>query len=93
MGKGKSTKKQKLMSPFMLVLAAMTAWAATHEPAHLNMGSTGVWLLEALAVALLVRAGLALLAPLLGMAGALAGRLWQDARGTHAHGGHHGGEA
>ncbi len=68
MAKAKSGKPRKLFSPFLLSLAAMTGWAATHEPESFNNpGMAGAWLLAALAVGLLVRAGLALLAPLGGL--------------------------
>lgn len=65
MAKAKSGKTRKLFSPFLLSLAAMAAWAALHEPDSFgNPGMLGAWLLAALAVGLLVRAALALLAPL-----------------------------
>ena len=68
MAKAKPGKTRKLFSPFLLSLAAMTGWAATHEPASFsNPGMAGAWLLAALAVGLLVRAALALLAPLGGL--------------------------
>ena len=68
MAKAKSGKPKKLFSPFLLSLAAMTGWAATHEPDSFgNPGMVGAWLLAALAVGLLTRAVLALLAPLAGL--------------------------
>ncbi|MBU6418108.1 MAG: hypothetical protein KGQ79_00070 [Proteobacteria bacterium] len=68
MAKVKSRKPKKLFSPFLLSLAAMTGWAATHEPASFsNSGMAGAWLLSAFAIGLLVRAVLALAAPLGGL--------------------------
>jgi hypothetical protein len=55
----------------MLTLAAAAAWAAMHEPASFDLSSAGQWGLEMLAVALLVRAVLALLTPVLALFGAL----------------------
>lgn len=64
MAKAKSGKSRKLFSPFLLSLAAMTGWAATHEPEGLaDPGTAGAWLLASFAVGLLVRALLAILAP------------------------------
>lgn len=68
MAKTKPAKTRKLFSPFLLSLAAMTGWAALHEPANFsNPGMVGAWALAALAVGLLVRASLALLSPLGGL--------------------------
>lgn len=68
MAKAKPRKPKKLFSPFLLSLAAMTGWAATHEPdSFTNFGMAGAWLLSAFAVGLLVCAALALLAPLGGL--------------------------
>lgn len=68
MAKVKPRKPKKLFSPFLLSLAAMTGWAATHEPASFsNPGMAGAWLLSAFAIGLLVRAALALAAPLGGL--------------------------
>ena len=68
MAKAKSGKTKKLFNPFLLSIAAMTGWAATHEPESFSdPGAAGAWLLTALAVGLLMRAVLALLAPLGGL--------------------------
>ena len=68
MAKAKPRKPKKLFNPFLLSLAAMTGWAATHEPdSFTDFGMAGAWLLSALAVGLLVRAALALVAPLGGL--------------------------
>jgi hypothetical protein len=80
----KTSKNQKILNPLMMTLAAMTAWAALNEPARFDVGNIGVWSLEALAVALLTRAGLALLTPLLGVFGVLLQRAVQDMRGNGA---------
>ena len=77
MAKSKQTHKPKILRPFMVTLAAMATWAALHQPAQFNPGSIGVWGLSAVTVALLVRAGLALLAPVLDMMGAIFGRAMQ----------------
>ena len=59
----------------------MTGWAATHEPASFsNPGMAGAWLLAALAVGLLVRAALALLAPLGGLCVERRACSWQSRR-------------
>jgi hypothetical protein len=73
----KPEKRSKILSPFMLTLAAMASWAALHEPDRFTMGSAGVWALGAMTVALLVRAGLALLVPLIDIIGAIFGRAVQ----------------
>ena len=62
----KPAKSKKLISPFMLTLAAMTGWAAAHEPDVFSTASVGVWICGACTVALLTRAVLALFTPLLG---------------------------
>ncbi|MDE1895638.1 MAG: hypothetical protein KGH91_01045 [Rhodospirillales bacterium] len=68
MAKAKARKPKKLFSPFLLSLAAMTAWAATHEPdSFTDVGMAGAWLLSAFAVGLLASAALALLAPIGGV--------------------------
>ncbi|WP_026439251.1 hypothetical protein [Acidocella facilis] len=82
MAKAKPPKASKLFSPVWLSLAAMTSWAATHEPGSFaNPGLVGAWGLGALAVALLTRAGLALLGPLLKLTGQGLRLLIADARG------------
>ncbi len=70
----KPANPKQILSPFMLTLAAMTAWAAAHEPEVMSPASIGVWLCGACTVALLTRAGLALCGPLLGLFGAVFGR-------------------
>jgi hypothetical protein len=67
----KPAKSKKLLSPFMLTLAAMTGWAAAHEPDPFTAASVGVWICGAVTVALLTRAGLALFTPLLGIFGTI----------------------
>ena len=39
----KSAKRKTTLSPFMLTLAAMTGWAAAHEPGVFTTASVGVW--------------------------------------------------
>lgn len=70
----KAAKSKKILSPFMLTLAAMAGWAAAHEPAAFTLASVGVWLCGALTVALLASAGLALFTPLLGMCSGIFSR-------------------
>lgn len=70
----KPAKRKTLLSPFMLTLAAMTGWAAAHEPGIFTPASVGVWVCGAFTVALLARAALALVSPLLGMMGIIFAR-------------------
>lgn len=70
----KPAKPKQILSPFMLTLAAMAAWAALHEPEVMSPASVGVWICGACTVALLTRAGLALCGPLFGLTGAICGR-------------------
>jgi hypothetical protein len=70
----KAAKSKKLLSPFILTMAAMAGWAAAHEPDVFTVASAGVWLCGAVTVALLTRAGLALATPLLGIFGTIFGR-------------------
>ncbi len=70
----KSAKSKKLLSPFMLTLAAMAGWAAAHEPDVFSTASVGVWICGAFTVALLTRAALALFTPLLGFLGVVFNR-------------------
>jgi hypothetical protein len=70
----KPAKPNKILSPFMLTLAAMTGWAAAHEPDVMSPATVGVWICSALTVALLTRAGLALFTPLLGIFSSIFGR-------------------
>jgi len=81
MGKsGKAVKKGKILNPFWLTLAATAGWGATHVPASLDLGSAGAWALFSLTAGLLVRAALALVSPLLGLAETLAGRAMDELR-------------
>jgi hypothetical protein len=70
----KPAKPKKLLSPFMLTLAAMAGWAASHEPDVFSTASVGVWICGACTVALLTRAALALFTPLLGFLSAIFGQ-------------------
>jgi hypothetical protein len=76
----KAAKSRKILSPFMLTLAAMTGWAAGHEPDVFTPGSLGVWLIGACTIALLTRAALALLSPLLGFMGIIFERAMRTSR-------------
>lgn len=67
----KTVKKSKMLRPGMIVLAVMLLWSAKHEPPQFDIASVGIWVLGAVMVALLVRAALALAAPLLGILGAI----------------------
>lgn len=55
---------QRLIRPGPLMIAAAILWAAGNEPARLTLASTLIWLLGSLTIAILARAGLALLQPL-----------------------------
>jgi len=68
---GKTSHKASTKSTLMTTIAAAASWAAMHEPTVLDFGSVSVWGLQTLAVALLVCAVLALLAPALGLCGVL----------------------
>ncbi len=81
---GKSSQKPTILKPMMITLAAMAAWAAMHEPASFDAGSVAVWALEAVAVALLVRAVLALVTPVLGLLAALLQRGMQELQNNGA---------
>ncbi len=59
----KADKTPKLLKPMMLTVAAAAAWAAMNEPASFSAATIAVWGLETIAVALLVRAILAMLMP------------------------------
>ena len=71
MAKKKPNKRpKKIFHPRLLSLAAGAGWAAAHSPTHFGAPEeVGAWLISALAVALLVRAALALLAPIFGLLG------------------------
>jgi hypothetical protein len=76
----KSAKSRKIMSPFMLALAAMAGWAAAHEPQQFSIASVGVWVCGAFTVALLTCAALALITPLLDILSMLFSRALKAAR-------------
>ncbi|MBB5373752.1 hypothetical protein [Acidocella aromatica] len=80
----KAGKTQKLLKPTMVTIAAAAAWAATHEPESLTPASAGVWGLEVLAVALLVRAVLALFTPAVALGIVLLRAAMQQASGKEA---------
>jgi hypothetical protein len=65
----------RLIRPIPLVVAAAVLWAAANEPTDFGPAAIIVWLLGTLTVALLARAALALLEPLvkLGIAFLLQG--------------------
>lgn len=71
MAKKKPSKRpKKVFRPFLLSLAAGAGWAAMHSPLHFSAPEeVGAWLISALAVALVVRAALALLSPIFGLLG------------------------
>ncbi len=71
---GKPKANQVLLKPGMITIAAVLMWSARHEPDSFSAASTGVWLMGALTTALLVRAAMALAAPLIGLAGAVLGQ-------------------
>jgi hypothetical protein len=75
-------KKAKLLRPGLLVLAVMFLWAAQNEPANFTASTFASWALGALTVALLTRAGLALVAPVFAIAGTLLTQAMQE----HPHG-------
>ncbi len=66
--------KPVLLKPGMITLAAVLLWSARHEPAAFSTASTGVWVMGAITTALLVRAALALAAPLIGICGMVLGQ-------------------
>jgi hypothetical protein len=74
----KPAKRKALLSPFMLTLAAMTGWAAAHEPGIFTPASVGVWICGSFTVALLTRAALALFTPVLGMMGMIFSRAMKN---------------
>ncbi len=66
---------QRLIRPGPLMVAAAILWAAANQPTAFTLPATIVWVLGTLTVAILARAALALLQPLikLGMALLLQG--------------------
>jgi hypothetical protein len=75
----KAGKTPKLLKPMMLTIAAAAAWAAMNEPVSLTLASAGVWGLEILAVALLIRAVLAMLTPVVALGIVLLGAAMRQA--------------
>jgi len=70
MAKSKPKAKHKsFLRPGLLCLAAVLFWAARHQPASLTAASLGIWLLGALTIFLLLRAGLAFITPLMTLLG------------------------
>lgn len=69
-GAGRAETNPRVLRPGMVTLAAVFLWAARHEPADFSAASLVVWFAGAITAALLVRAALALAAPLLAIAGA-----------------------
>jgi hypothetical protein len=63
----KRGKSRELLKPLPLTIAVAASWAALHEPQNLNAACAAVWGLETLAVALVVRAMLALALPVLAL--------------------------
>jgi hypothetical protein len=56
---------RRLVRPGPLMVAAAILWAAANEPVGFTLSSTIVWVLGSLTIAILARAALALLQPLL----------------------------
>jgi hypothetical protein len=71
----KAGRTLEFLKPMPLTIAATASWAAMHEPQDLDVAHGAVWALETLAVALLVRAALALLVPASALCLALLGTL------------------
>jgi hypothetical protein len=55
---------QRLVRPGPLMVAAAILWAADNQPAGFTLSSSIVWLLGSLTIAILARAALALLQPM-----------------------------
>ena len=55
---------QRLVRPGPLMVAAAILWAADNQPAGFTLSSTIIWALGALTIAILARAALAFLLPL-----------------------------
>jgi hypothetical protein len=70
----KSAAAASVVRPGLVVAAVVLFWAAMNEPALFTPTSVAVWLLTAVAVGLLARAGLALLEPLARLGVTLARR-------------------
>jgi hypothetical protein len=73
-----AANKSALLKPGMVTLACVLLWAAQHQPDSFTPASTGVWLLGALTVMLLVRAGLALATPTLKLTAGLLAKALDD---------------
>jgi hypothetical protein len=73
-----AAKKSALLKPGMVTMASVLLWAAQHEPDSFTAASTGVWLLGALTIMLLVRAGLALAAPILTLTSGMLSKAMAD---------------
>ncbi len=67
-------KKSTLLKPGLLTLGAVFLWSAAHEPAAFNAANLSLWAVGALTTALVVRAALALAAPMLGICAAVLGQ-------------------
>jgi len=80
----RTAKKSNPLKPGMIVLAAVLLWSAKNEPAQFDVTSLGTWILGAILVALLVRAALALIAPLFGLFGALLAQALQSVHDNEA---------
>jgi hypothetical protein len=80
-----AANKSALLKPGMVTLACVLLWAAQHQPDSFTPASTGVWLLGALTVMLLVRAGLALATPTLKLTAGLLARALADMADRDAH--------
>jgi hypothetical protein len=74
------SKRQKLLRPSMLMLAAVCTWLAQHEPARFGAASLGSWLLGAVTVALLVMSALVLAGPALRIVTALSANALRERR-------------
>lgn len=83
MAKKPATPSKKLFSPFLLSIAAATAWAATNAPLGFsNIGALASWLITALAVGLAACAVMALALPLLKLVGEVFLRWLQTPRSS-----------
>jgi hypothetical protein len=78
MARSGKPKKSDGWKPGLMTLAVVAFWAAAHEPSRFSPASAGGWLLGAATVALLVRAGLALAAPLARLVSFLLGQAWRE---------------
>lgn len=69
-GKGRrgGAKSARVYKPGLVTIAIVMFWAAYNEPAMFDSAGILIWLLGAVTVGLLVRAGLALFEPMLRLA-------------------------